>query len=71
MLQQEQRGDRENFLSELLTHLDLLGNTVQFLHDVSNISSLDHEDSKKWTDLENVFAEVEKEFFSLYNFYII
>ena len=49
MLQQEQRGDRENFLSELLTHLDLLGNTVQFLHDVSNISSLDHKDSKKWT----------------------
>ena len=47
VLQQEQRGDRENFLSELLTHLDLLGNTVQFLHDVSNISSLDHEDSKK------------------------
>lgn len=35
----ESRG--ENFLNELLLHMDLLGNTVQFLHEIGNLSSLD------------------------------
>ena len=33
----ESRG--ENFLNVLLLHVDLLGNTVQFLHEIGNISS--------------------------------
>lgn len=61
----ESRG--ENFLNELLLHVDLLGNTVQFLHEIGNISSLDHQDKTKWKDLENVYFEVEKEFARLYN----
>ena len=35
------RGDCENLLNELLLHVDLLGKTVQFLHGIGNISSLD------------------------------
>ena len=63
----ESRG--ENFLNELLLHVDLLGNTVRFLHEIGNtgILSLDHQDKTKWKDLENVYFEVEKEFARLYN----
>lgn len=66
-IHQENRGDSETFLSELLVHVDLLGKTVQFLHEISNISSLDHQDAKKWKELEKVYSEVEKEFINLYN----
>ena len=66
-IHQENRGDSETFLSELLVHVDLLGKTVQFLHEISNISSLDHQDGKKWKELEKVYSEVEKEFINLYN----
>ena len=36
-----------NFLNELLLHVDLLGNTVQFLHEIKHIPSLDHQDKTK------------------------
>ena len=63
----ENRGDSETFLIELLVHVDLPGKTVQFLYEISNISSLDHQDAKKWKELEKVYSEVEKEFINLYN----
>ena len=66
-IHQESRGDSETFLSELLMHVDLLGKTVQFLYEISNISSLDHQDAKKWKELEKVYSEVEKEFINLHN----
>jgi len=67
-IHQENRGDSETFLSEiLLVHVDLLGKTVQFLHEIANISSLDHQDAKKWKKVENVYSEVEKEFINLHN----
>ena len=65
----ERRGNCENLLNELLLHVDLLGETVQFLHEIGNISSLDLQDKVKWKDLENVYSEVEKEFVCLYNNY--
>ena len=65
----ERRGNCENLLNELLLHVDLLGKTVQFLHVVGNISSLDQQDKVKWKDLENVYSEIEKEFVCLYNNY--
>ena len=42
----------ENFLSELLTHVDLLGKTTQLLHEIGDSS--DDDDNKRWNDLENV-----------------
>ena len=54
-IHQENRGDSETFLSELLVHV------------ISNISSLDHQDAKTWKELEKVYSEVEKEFINLYN----
>ena len=42
----------ENFLSELLTHVDLLGKTTQLLHEIGDSS--DGDDNKRWNDLENV-----------------
>jgi len=39
-IHQENRGDSETFLSKLLVHVELLGKTVQFLHEISNISNL-------------------------------
>jgi len=59
--------DCEKLLNELLLHVDLLGETVQFLPEIGNISSLDQQDKTKWKDLENVYSEVEKEFVYLYN----
>lgn len=59
--------DRENLLYELLLRVDLLGKTVQFLHEIGNISSLDYQDMIKWKDLENVYSDVEKEFVCLCN----
>ena len=44
---QENRGDCEYFLSELLLHLDLLGKTVHFLHEIGNMASLDYQDKTK------------------------
>jgi len=66
-LRQENRDVSENFLSDLLTHLDLLGKTVQLLHEIGNISSLSPEDTKTWHNLENVFSEIENEFIAMYN----
>ena len=63
-IHQENRGDSS---SELVVHVDLLGKTVQFLNEILNISSLDHQDAKKWKELEIVYSEVEKEFINLYN----
>ena len=63
----ERRGSSDNLLNELLLHVDLLGKTVQFLHEIENISSLDQQEKVKWKDLENVYSEVEKEFVCLYN----
>ena len=40
---QERRGNCENLqnlLNELLLHVDLLGKTVQFLHEIGNMSSM-------------------------------
>ena len=39
--------------------MDLLGKTVQFLHEIGNISSLNQQDKVKWKDLD---SELEKEF---------
>ena len=36
------------WLIELLLHVDLLGKTVQFLHEIRDISSLDSQDKMKW-----------------------
>ena len=36
--------DCENWLNELLLHVDLLGKTVQFLNEIGNISFLDYQD---------------------------
>ena len=55
------------WLIELLLCVDLLGKTVQFLHEIRDITSLDSQDKMKWKDLENVYSEVEKEFVCLYN----
>ena len=63
----ERRGNCDNLLNKLLLHVDLLGKTVQFLHEIGNISSLDQQDKVKWIDRENVYSEVEKEFVCLYN----
>lgn len=38
------RDDCENWLNELLLHVDLLGKTVQFLNEIGNISFLDYQD---------------------------
>ena len=54
----------ENFLSELLTHVDLLGKTTQLLHEIGDSS--DDDDNKRWNDLENVYTEIEKDFISLF-----
>ena len=59
-LPHERRGNCDNLLNELLLHVDLLGKTVQFLHEIGNISSLDQQEKVKWKDLENVYSEVEK-----------
>ena len=61
----ERRGNCDNLLNELLLHVDLLGKTVQSLHEFGNISSLDQQVKVKWKDLENVYSEVEKEFVCL------
>ena len=66
-IHQENRGDCEYFLSELLLHVDLLGKTVHFLHEIGNMSSLDNQDKAKWKELERVYSEVEREFVCLYN----
>ena len=65
----ERRGNCENLLNKLLLHVDLLGKTVQFFHEIGNISSHDQQDKVKRKDLENVYCEVEKEFVCLYNNY--
>ena len=51
----------ENLLSDLLTHADLLGNTMQLLQEICYSCN----DAKKWNDLVSVFSEIEKEFISL------
>ena len=66
-IHQENRGDCEYFLREMLLHLDLLGKTVHFLHEIGNMSSLDHQDKTKWKELERVYSEVERVFVCLYN----
>ena len=43
--------DRENLLCELRMHVDILGKTVQLLHEIGNISSLDNQNKIKWNDL--------------------
>lgn len=59
--------DCENFLSKLLTHLDLIHDK---LRPQCNSPSLNHEYSIKWKDFEYlVYTEVEKESISLYNYY--
>ena len=43
------------WLIELLLHVHLLGKTVQFLHEIRDISSLDSQDKMKWKDLKDEF----------------
>ena len=64
---QDNRGNCEYFLGELLLHVDLLGMTVQFLHEIGNMSSLDYQDKTKWKELESVYSEVERQFVCLFN----
>lgn len=40
---------------------------MQLLHRIENISSMVHEDLKKWKDLEEVYSEIEREFINLYS----
>ena len=64
-IHQENRGDCEYVLSELLLHVDLLGKTVHW-HEIGN-PSFDYQDKTKWKELERVYSEVEREFVCLYN----
>ena len=66
---QDPLNDSENFLSELLTHVDLLGQTVQCLYEIGKIPPLNPDDLKKWKDLEKNFLEIDREFINLYNYY--
>ena len=66
-IRHDNRGNCEYFLSELLLHVDLLGMTVQFLHEIGNMSSLDYQDKTKWKELESVYSEVERQFVCLFN----
>ena len=45
-IQQDPLNDSENFLSELLTHVDLLRQTVQCLYEIGKIPTLNAEDLK-------------------------
>jgi len=62
---------RQETSSELLTHLDLLGKTVQFISEIANhtfsAADLDSEDLKSWRKMEQVLYEIEKEFIKLYH----
>jgi hypothetical protein len=57
----------ESFLSDLLTHVDLLGKTVGFLHEIRHVPYLDSDDLKRWRELEQVYSDIENEFIKMYN----
>ena len=64
----QNRNTSEDFLAELLKHVDLLGNTVQLLQEIKDIVvDANEEDSGNWQHLVNVYREIENEFIGLYH----
>jgi len=66
-IHRERQEMREDFLSDLLTHVDLLGKTVEFLHEIGNVPFLDSDDLKRWRDFEQVYYDIETEFIKVCN----
>ena len=64
----QNRNTSEDFLAELLKHVDLLGNTVQLLQEIKDIVvDANEEDSGNWQHLVNVYREIENKFIGLYH----
>ena len=64
----QNRNTSEDFLAELLKHVDLLGNTVQLLQEIKDIVvDANEDDSGNWQHLVNVYREIENEFIGLYH----
>lgn len=64
----ERELNHEDFLCDLLRHLDLLGKAIQFLNGLRNLN-LDPDDLKSWKEMEDVFSKIEKEFLTLYKYH--
>ena len=59
----QNRNTSEDFLAELLKHVDLLGMTVQLLQEIKDIVV----DASEEEHLVNVYREIENEFIGLYH----
>ena len=63
---QLKRKECDDFMADILAHIDLLGKTVQFLAGILDLPDVDTEDIKSWKNIYDVFSAIEKGFIQLY-----